>query len=106
LELDQPETGNSVILPFQKVINSPDSTADLVMLMPTETDKVIKVAPLQQFTLPYIPDKKYLLIKVDDTGATIRDTATKEDIAVPKLDPSEWDEVPLPPAATPQPKTP
>lgn len=106
LELDQPEIGRKVILPYRKVIDSPESTADIVMLMPSEVDKVIKVALRQTFTPPYMPSKKYLLVNVNDNGALIRDVDTKEEFTLPKLDPVEWDEVPIPAATTAPAKTP
>jgi hypothetical protein len=99
LELDKPEIGLKVILPFRQVINSPESTADFVMLMPDDVDKVIKIARGKVFTiLPYLPDQSFLVIDANDNGATIRDTKTKQDYSIPKLDPAEWDEVPVPPA--------
>jgi hypothetical protein len=65
--------------------------------MPTEVDKVIKVSRGKIFTgpAPYLSDRSFLVIKADDNGATIRDTKTKQDYTIPKLDPAEWDEVPL-----------
>ena len=88
-----------VILPFRQIINSPESTADFVMLMPDDVDKVIKIARGKVFTiLPYLPDQSFLVIDANDNGATIRDTKTKQDYSIPKLDPAEWDEVPVPPA--------
>ena len=98
LELDKPDIGLKVILPFRKEIDSPESTADFVMLMPTEVDKVIKVARGKIFSAPYIPKLQFLVISADDNGAVIRDTQTKEDHHVLKLDPAEWDEVPAAPA--------
>ncbi len=101
LEIDRPDIDLKVILPFRKVINSPESTADFVMLLPTETDKVIKVTQGKIFNLnPYIPDVSYKVISAGDDGAVIRDTKTNEDHHVLKLDPKEWDEVPVAPAAT------
>ena len=97
LEISKPEIGLTVQLPFRKIIDSPESTADFVVLMPTEVDKVIKVSRGKIFTgpAPYLSDRSFLVIKADDNGATIRDTKTKQDYTIPKLDPAEWDEVPL-----------
>jgi len=106
LELDKPEIGFKIILTYRKEVDSPESTADIVMLMPTEVDKVIKVARAQTFTPPYLTDKKYLLIEVKDTGAVVQDTKTNEKLTIPKLDPTEWGEVPATSGATTTPKTP
>ena len=97
LELDKPEIGLKVIVPFRKEIDSPESTADFVMLMPTEVDKVIKVSRGKIFTgpAPYLSDSSFLVIDANDNGATIRDTKTHKDYTIPKLDPAEWDEVPV-----------
>jgi hypothetical protein len=105
LELDKPDIDLKVIVPFRTEIDSPEYTADFVMLMPTEVDKVIKISRGKIFTVPYIPDRSFLVIDANDTGAVIRDTKTKQDINILKLlsDPtsgaSEWDEVPVPPTA-------
>ncbi len=100
LELVKPEIGLTVQLPFRQIIDSPESTANFVTLLPTEVDKVIKVSRGKIFTgpAPYLSDMSFLVIDANDTGATIRDTKTKQDYTIPKLDPAEWDEVPLPPA--------
>jgi hypothetical protein len=102
LELDKPEIGLKVIIPFRAEIDSPESTADFVMLMPTEIDKVIKISRGKIFTAPYLPDTSFLVIEANDKGATIRDTKTKQEYDIPKLDPAEWDEVPQ----SSQPKSP
>jgi hypothetical protein len=105
LELDKPEINVKVIVPFRTEIDSPEYTAVFVMLMPTEVDKAIKISRGKIFTVPYIPDRSFLVLSADDNGATIRDTKTKEEFTIPKLisdtttGASEWDEVPLPPAA-------
>ncbi|MCE0521429.1 MAG: hypothetical protein LV480_00785 [Methylacidiphilales bacterium] len=101
LELDKPDIGFSVVLPFQKEIDSPESTADFVMLMPTEVDKVIKIARGKVFTVPYITDTSFLLISADDKGAKVRDTKTKQEYPILKLDPAEWNEVPVAPQTSP-----
>ncbi|MEI9999049.1 MAG: hypothetical protein WDO13_07715 [Verrucomicrobiota bacterium] len=44
-----PTSTLDVPLIFRQEINSPESTADFVMLMPSEVDKVIKVSPRQNF---------------------------------------------------------
>ena len=94
LELDKPDIDLQVIIPFRQEINSPESTAEFVMLMPTEVDKVIKISRGKIFSVPYITDTTYLVINADDNGAKIRDTKTKQDYSILKLDPAEWNEVP------------
>jgi hypothetical protein len=103
LDLIKPVIGLTVPVPFRKEIDSPESTADFVMLMPDATDKVIKISRGKIFTIiPYLPDSSFLVIDANDKGAIIRDTKTNQTYSIPKLDPAEWDEVPLPP----QPKSP
>jgi len=99
LELDKPEIDLKVLVPFRKEIDSPESTADFVMLMPSEVDKVIKVSRGKIFTAPYIPDSSFLVLDANDSGATIRDVQTKVEYHVLKLDPAEWNEVPVPASA-------
>jgi len=96
LDLVKPDIGLTVPLPFRQIINSPEYTADFVMLMPTEVDKVVKVARGKIFTgpAPYLNDRSFLVIKADDGGAVIRDTKTNQEYTIPKLDPDEWNEVP------------
>jgi hypothetical protein len=107
LELDKPEIGVKVILPFRTIVNSPESTANFVMLLPTEVDKVIKVSRGKVFTgpAPYMSNQSFLVIDANDKGATIRDTKTNQDYSIPKLIPDEWNEVPQTgqPAQTAQP---
>ncbi len=101
LEITKPEIGLSVKLPFRQIIDSPESTANFVMLMPDQVDKVIKVSRGKIFTgpAPYLSDMSFLVIDANDNGAVIRDTKTQQQYNIPKLDPAEWDEVPLPPAS-------
>jgi hypothetical protein len=99
LELDKPDIGRKVILPLRKIINSEESTAHFVMLMPTEINKEIVVARGKTFQLPMGAPTRYLVVDLGDSGAMIRDTASNQDISVPKLDPAEWNDVPVPPEA-------
>lgn len=100
LELDKPDIGQKMLLPLQQVVNAPDSTANFVMLMPSEIGQVIKVPRGKTFALPIAtPEQDFLVIDVTDAGAVIRNTKTKEQINVPKLDPNEWNDVPVPPSA-------
>ena len=102
LELDKPEIDFKVLLPLRKVVDSPESTADFVMLMPSEIGKEIKVPRGKTFSLPFVPNSEYLVIDTKADGAVIRDTKSKTesktDINVPKLDPAEWNDVPVPPS--------
>ena len=85
LELDKPEIGLKVILPFRKIVNSPEATANFVMLMPTEVDKVIKVSTGKVFTgpAPYMSNQSFLVIDATDTGSHIRDTKSNQEYAIP-----------------------
>ncbi len=105
LELDKPEIGLKLIVPFRTEIDSPESMANFVMLMPTEVDKIIKVSRGKMLKVPYLPDESFLVLDANENGATIRDLKNKQDYSIPKLDPAEWDEVPLPASAS-SPKSP
>jgi hypothetical protein len=96
LELDKPEIGFKILLPFRQEIDSPESTANFIMLMPTEIDKVIKVERGKTFSPPFMPDTTFRLIEVKDDGAVIRNVKTNQDVNIPRLDSKEWDEVPVP----------
>ena len=104
LDLYKPDIDFHVPLVLKQKTDSPESTADFIMLMPTEVDKVIKVPRGKILTVPYIPatDAQSLVLEVGDTGAKIRDTKTKKEYLIPKLDPAEWDEVPLPAGSAPK----
>jgi hypothetical protein len=98
LELDQPETGIKVILPFRTKINSPEVTADFVMLMPTERDKVIRISVGKTFSVPFVTNTTFLVVSADDKGAVIRGTDGKTYSILTLLD-KEWNEVPQAPQA-------
>ena len=97
LELDQPETGLKVILPFRTLIDSPEVTADFVMLMPTERDKVIRISVGKTFSVPFVTDTTFLVVSADNTGAVIRGTDGKTYSILTLID-KEWNEVPQAPA--------
>jgi hypothetical protein len=99
LELDKPDIGLKVPVPFRKEINSPESTADFVMLMPTEREKEIRVSRGKTFSIPFLPEVTFKVIDAGDNGATIKDMKTGQSYTIPKLDPAEWDEVPELPAS-------
>jgi hypothetical protein len=102
LDVIKPDIGFTKTLPYRQEVDSPESTADFIMLMPSERDKVVKVARGQTFT-PAFVNKTYLLIDATATGAVIQDTQTKQNITVPLLDVNEWNEVPM---STPAPAKP
>ncbi len=95
LELDKPDIGFKIVLPYRQEIDSPESTANFVMLMPSEVDKVIKVERGKTFSPPFMNGTTYLVIEARADGATVRDLKTQQDIIIPLLNPNEWNEVPL-----------
>ena len=103
----KPDINLKVIVPFRKEIDSPEYTANFVMLMPTEVDKVMKVSRGKiLYGSLHVTGHSFLVIEATDTGATIRDTKSKQEYTIPKLiadpnDPAnnEWDEVPAAAAA-------
>jgi hypothetical protein len=103
LELDKPDIDFKIQLVFRQEVDSPESTADFVMLMPSEVDNVIKVARGKLFTPPFMQGTQFLVIDANAQGAVIRDIndKSKKDINIPLLDPNEWNEVPLPAGAKP-----
>ncbi len=102
LELDRPDIGTKILVPYRGTLDSPESTADFVILMPADTDKVIKVSQGKILAIHYMPERHFILIEADDTGAKIRDVDSKQEYHILKLDPAEWDEVPVQ-AASPKP---
>jgi len=107
LEIDKPDIGRSVVLPLRKIIDSPESTADFVMLMPSEVGKDFKVARGKTFSPPLDPSSQYLLLDVSDAGAVVRDANTKKEMTIPKLDPTvDWNDVPVPAGAASGAKSP
>ncbi|HUB66802.1 MAG TPA: Amuc_1099 family pilus-like system protein [Candidatus Methylacidiphilales bacterium] len=98
LVLYNPKTGSQVTLTYRQSIDSPESTADFVMLMPTEVGKEIKVPVGKTFSVPFVPSKQYLLIKIQDDGSAVikdNDPSNPAPINVLKLESSDWDEVPV-----------
>jgi hypothetical protein len=94
LELDRPDIGTKILVPYRGVVDSPESTADFVILLPADANKVIKITQGKTLTIPYLPDRHFILIQADDSGATIRDEDSKQEYHILKLDPTDWDEVP------------
>jgi len=95
LELDKPEIDLKIIVPFRKEIDSPESTADFIMMLPSEINKVIKVQRGKIMTVPYIPDRQFLILDANDTGAKIRDIKTNQEYHILKLEKTDWDELPI-----------
>jgi hypothetical protein len=86
-------------VPFRTEINSPEVTADFVMLMPTETDKVIRISVGKIFSVPYIQGIKFLVKEANTDGATIIRQSDNKSFHILKLEDSEWNEVPQAPAS-------
>jgi hypothetical protein len=101
LELDKPAIGFKIVLTFRKETDSPESTANFVMLMPGQDTNVMKVPRGKTFSPPYMTDTTFLVIDANKDGAVIEKVGTKDKINVPLLDPNEWNEVPVAPAAAP-----
>ena len=81
LELDKPEIGLKVIVPFRQEIDSPESTADFVMLMPADVDKVIKGIARQDFYGSYTSPACHSCHRGQrQLRESIRDTKTKQDL--------------------------
>lgn len=97
LTIEKPEIGFKIDLVLNKVTDSPESTARFIMLLPGKLDTEIRVKRDNDFAIPQEPATKYLLLRVDDSGAVIRNTATKEEINVPKVTEQDYAGVPLAP---------
>lgn len=96
LTIEKPDIGFKINLIINKTIDSPESTARFIMLLPGKIDKEIVVQRGKEFELPQEPGTKYLLLRADGSGARIRNTATKEEIDVPKVTDQDIAEVPAP----------
>jgi len=97
LDLEKPEIDFKITLIFRKEIDSPESTANFVMLMPADLDKVFKVPVGKILILPELPDTQFRIREIKETGAVIRDIKTNQDYTIPRLQPDEMNDVPLPP---------
>jgi len=67
--------------------------------MPEDADKVIQVTQGKTLTIHYMPERHFLLLEANDSGARIRDADSKQEYHILKLDPADWDEVPTAAAA-------
>lgn len=94
LTLEKPEIGFKIDLIINKTIDSPESTAHLIMLLPGKTTSEILVQRGKEFVLPQEPETKYLLMRADGGGARIRNVTTKEELEVPKVTSQDLSEVP------------
>ena len=99
LDLVKPSIGFTITLTLNKETDSPEYTADFVCLMPSEVNKVIKVARGKTFSPPYMNGTVFLVISADANGAKVKDAKTGEEIEIPTLDPKELDEMPVDAAA-------
>jgi|GEM_PF-994974 len=97
IELDRPDIDAKVIVPYRGQKDSPESTASFVVLMPGEAEKVIQVSQGKIITIHYMPDRHFMLLEANDSGAKIRDMQSKQEYQILKLDPNEWNEVPVVP---------
>lgn len=95
LELDRPDIGLKVLVPFREEVDSPESTAEFVLLMPADTDKVIKISQGKILTIHYMPERHFILLEANANGAKVKDVDSKQEYNILKLDPAEWDEVPV-----------
>ena len=97
LELDKPSIGASVLLPLRQTINAPEATAYFVTLIPSEVGKEIKVDTGKNFNFSLGTPTDFLVISAKDTGAVIRNIKDNTETTVPKLNPADWNDVPVPP---------
>lgn len=95
LDLKRDDIGQKITLILGEKVDSPESSADFVMLMPGETEKIIKAK--RAGTLE-VRGTKYLLLDVSEQGAKLRNLSTKEELTIPPLGDKEIDEVPRPKA--------
>jgi hypothetical protein len=91
LDLFDERISSTVTLIRDKDVESPDSTANLIMLLPGETEKVTRVKQGNDFE---IRGNTYRLLAADASGARIRDMKTNAEIKIEKLKPEEKAEVP------------
>lgn len=96
LTIEKPDIGFSIDLILNKTIDSPESTARFIMLLPGKTDREIIVQRGKEFEIPEEPGVKYLLLRADANGARIRVVSSKEEREVPKVSSQDLSEVPVP----------
>lgn len=96
LTIEKPEIGFKIDLIINKTIDSPESTARFIMLLPGQLNKEIVVQRGKELQISQEPNTKYLLLRADGSGARIRNLATKEEIDIPKVTDQDIAEVPAP----------
>lgn len=94
LTIEKPDIGFSIDLVLNKTIDSPESTARFVMMLPGKTDREIVVQRGKELEIPEEPGVKYLLLRADANGARLRSVATKQEKDVPKVTSQDLSEVP------------
>ncbi len=110
LELQNEATGASVVLIFREEQNVPSVSATFVILLPGGLDKPITVQQGKDLVLQAVPPSDIIppenirlqLKTVDNDGAKMVATNSKDEIAVPRLTQAESDRI-SPPAAAPNP---
>ncbi|HSI85587.1 MAG: Amuc_1099 family pilus-like system protein [Candidatus Methylacidiphilales bacterium] len=83
LDIEKPEIKFKFTLIRTKQMNSPEVTAELLMLLPGQTESTFKVSRGGEFEIPQQPGKKYQLLGAKDE-AVIYDIANKAEIRIPK----------------------
>lgn len=79
----QTETGEIVILPLDKIVDSPDSFGLFKFL---HDGSEFTVKKNEQFALPTEADRKYKVIDISATEALIQSSDSGENIRVPLLE--------------------
>ena len=97
LDLIKPDIGKTIPLPIHSSTDSPESSADFVMLMPADADKVLKVSVGKILVVPNLKgdEAKFRVMDVQDDGAKIRNLKTNQDYHILKLIPTDWDDMPV-----------
>jgi hypothetical protein len=102
LTIEKPEIGFKIDLIYNKDIDSPESTAHFIMLLPGKTENEIIVHRGEEFSIPQEPNVKYKLYSVDSDASGDKATATihevaspdKPEIKIPKVQNEDYDSMP------------
>ncbi|PTY01741.1 hypothetical protein DB346_11135 [Verrucomicrobia bacterium LW23] len=97
LDIEKPEIKFKFTLVRGQQMNSPEVTADFLMLLPGQTDQTIRVGRGGEFEIPQEPGKKYQLLNAKEEGL-IYDLTNKVENKIPKVTPEELDRYAQPPA--------
>jgi hypothetical protein len=92
LDLYNDKINLTVTLILDKDINSPDYTANFIMLLPGETEKVMRIKRGDDFDVRKV---MYRMLTAEPTGAKIRDLSNNQVVEVPKLGVDEISFVPV-----------